>query len=466
MVISDALAHKDFECETCVRGKMTNETNKTPRKKTSEPLDLVHMDLAGPVDPTGYDGFRYALVCVDDFTGLSCVYLLKNKADAILGLKTYLSDMAPYGRVKSIRSDQGGEFESKEFHKLCLDNKIVHERSAPQSPHQNGTAERQWRTLFEVSGCLLIDSKLPKSLWPYALMCSSFIRNSCFNTRLTITPFEAMTDKKSNLEKMHTFGKACFALVQNPKKLSDRAEKGIFVGYDKRSPAYLVYFPQIEKVKKVRKVKFLNKVENEMLNENENFDEEQDSVHPICEPNAAPDQNVSDTGNVDYEPVTQDNISDKNNDEMHGEISNSNARNTKTRKKTKPKYLDDYESGSEFDECETMHNVIHYCYNVSSTKVPTSYTAAVSSAESQQWHNTMTEEMKALEENETYELVTLPENRKAIGGRWVYTLKTDKENKSTYKARYVAKGYSQTKGVDYNETFSPTANMTSIRVLM
>ena len=88
MVISDALAHKDFECETCVRGKMTNETNKTPRKKTSEPLDLVHMDLAGPVDPTGYDGFRYVLVCVNDFTGLSCVYLLKNKADAILGLKT------------------------------------------------------------------------------------------------------------------------------------------------------------------------------------------------------------------------------------------------------------------------------------------------------------------------------------------------------------------------------------------
>ena len=132
-----------------------------------------------------------------------------------------------------------------------------------------------------------------------------------------MTPLEAMTDKKPNLAKMHTFGKACFAMVQNPKKLSDRAEKGIFVGYDKRSPAYLVYFPQIENVKKVRNVKFQNKVENQMLNENENFDEEQDSVHPIREPNAAPDQNVSDTGNVDYEPITQDNIPDKNNDDNY-----------------------------------------------------------------------------------------------------------------------------------------------------
>ena len=176
-----------------------------------------------------------------------------------------------------------------------------------------------------------------------------------------MTPLEAMTDKKPNLAKMHTFGKACLAMVQNPKNLSDRAGKGIFVGYDKRSPAYTVYFPQTENVKKVRNVKFLNKVKNEMLNENENLDEEQDSVHPIREPNAAPDQNVSDTGNVDYKPVTQDNIPDKSNDDMHEEISNSNARHTKTRKKTKPKYLDDYESGSEFDECETMHNVIHYC---------------------------------------------------------------------------------------------------------
>ena len=144
-----------------------------------------------------------------------------------------------------------------------------------------------------------------------------------------------MTDNKPNLAKMHTFGKACFAMVQNPKELSDRAEKGIFVGYNKRSPAYLVYFPQTENAKKVRNVKFLNKVENE------NFDEEHDSVHPIREPNAAPDQNVSDTANVDYEPITQDNISDKSNDDMHEEISNSNARSTKTRKKTKPKYLDD-----------------------------------------------------------------------------------------------------------------------------
>ena len=56
-----------------------------------------------------------------------------------------------------------------------------------------------------------------------------------------MTPFEAMTDTKPNLAKMHIFGQTSYAMIQNPKKLSDRAQKGIFIGYDKYSPAYLIY---------------------------------------------------------------------------------------------------------------------------------------------------------------------------------------------------------------------------------
>ena len=52
------------------------------------------------------------------------------------------------------------------------------------------------------------------------------------------------------------------------------------------------------------------------------------------------------------------------------------------------------------------------------------------------------------------------------GGKWVYTTKQDQNGIETFKARYVAKGYSQVKGIDYQETFAPTASITSIRVLM
>ncbi|GAA6094012.1 uncharacterized protein LOC102082235 isoform X1 [Tachysurus ichikawai] len=52
------------------------------------------------------------------------------------------------------------------------------------------------------------------------------------------------------------------------------------------------------------------------------------------------------------------------------------------------------------------------------------------------------------------------------GGRWVYSIKTDAEGKDRYKARFVAKGYNQRMGIDYGETFSPTADLTSVRVVL
>ena len=73
--------------------------------------------------------------------------------------------------------------------------------------------------------------------------------------------------------------------------------------------------------------------------------------------------------------------------------------------------------------------------------------------------------MQALRHNETFELTELPEGKNAVGGRWVYAIKTN-PGKESYKARYVAKGYSQTPEIDYKETFSPTAKMTSVRILM
>ena len=78
----------------------------------------------------------------------------------------------------------------------------------------------------------------------------------------------------------------------------------------------------------------------------------------------------------------------------------------------------------------------------------------------------MNEEIDALWDNETFELTPLPEGRTSVGGKWVYAIKLDPNGEDKYKARFVAKGYSQTPGTDYHETFSPTARITSVRMLM
>lgn len=94
------------------------------------------------------------------------------------------------------------EFTCSDFQALLRKNKIRHETSAPYSPHQNGTAERGWRTLFEMGRCMIVESALPKQLWHYAVQTAAMVRNRCFNRRTGQTPYELMTDKKPNVSKM------------------------------------------------------------------------------------------------------------------------------------------------------------------------------------------------------------------------------------------------------------------------
>ena len=76
----------------------------------------------------------------------------------------------------------------------------------------------------------------------------------------------------------------------------------------------------------------------------------------------------------------------------------------------------------------------------------------------------MLEEMRALEKNRTWELVNLPQGKQLVGCKWVFTIKHTPEGKvERYKACLVEKRYTQTYGIDYDETFAPIAKMNSVR---
>lgn len=77
------------------------------------------------------------------------------------------------------------------------------------------------------------------------------------------------------------------------------------------------------------------------------------------------------------------------------------------------------------------------------------------------------EELESFREHDVWELVDLPVGRKAVGTRWVYDIKVDVYgNVTRHKARLVAQGYSQRKGIDYNETFAPTMHIKTARALL
>ncbi len=79
----------------------------------------------------------------------------------------------------------------------------------------------------------------------------------------------------------------------------------------------------------------------------------------------------------------------------------------------------------------------------------------------------MDEEMAALDANAIWEFVALPKENKAIGCKLVFKVKHNADEPvSKYETRLVAKGYAQTYGIDYEETYSPIAKMIIIRIII
>ncbi|GJS18444.1 retrotransposon protein, putative, ty1-copia subclass [Tanacetum coccineum] len=98
---------------------------------------------------------------------------------------------------------------------------------------------------------------------------------------------------------------------------------------------------------------------------------------------------------------------------------------------------------------------------------PANYKVALLDHESNKWLNAMNVEIQSIKDNEVWDLVDLLPNGKTVGSKLLFKKKTDMDGSvHTYKACLVAKGYTQTPGIDYEETFSPVADIRAIRILI
>jgi len=115
-----------------------------------------------------------------------------------------------------------------------------------------------------------------------------------------------------------------------------------------------------------------------------------------------------------------------------------------------------------YDATQVMEDTTLFCFFADSG--PLSFNEAITE---EKWIEAMDEEIHAIEKNDTWKLTNLPENKKAIGVKWVYkTKKNAKGELQRDKARLVAKGYKQREGIDYGEVFAPVARLETIRLMI
>ena len=253
-------------CEACQKGKFSKPSFKSKNVvSSSKPLELLHIDLFGPVKTASIRGKKYGLVIVDDFSRWTWVKFLKHKDEShsvFIDFCTQVQNEKDF-KITKVRSDHGGEFENHYFEKYFKENGIVHNFSCPRTPQQNGVVERKNRTLQEMARTMINETNMAKHFWAEAVNTACYIQNRIsIRPILEKTPYELWKNRKPNISYFHPFGCTCFILntKENLNKFDSKAQKCFLLGYSERSKGYRVYNTETLIVEESIKVRFDDKL--------------------------------------------------------------------------------------------------------------------------------------------------------------------------------------------------------------
>jgi hypothetical protein len=455
-------------CEICLKAKQTRKPFSSTRQRAKRILEIIHSDVCGPVECTTWDGMRYVLTVLDDYTHLARVYLLKNKSEVSEYLKCYINEAEreTKEKVSVLRCDNGGEYTGNEFKKWCRQMGVKLDYSVKYSPQQNGKAERLNRTLFEKARAILFDSELTKQMWGEAIRVATYLYNR-LPTETSVTPYEQWFNKKPDVSIIKPFGCKVFVKkLGHLRKLDPRSMELKMIGYAKNGYRLWNNFKRRVEVQRdvifdTKRYKdfqnshetnnnsFLRNIEIPYILENEPGDVlnkpqllSEDISNELQLPEDPDEENSvrSDSENIQG---MQDNVNLESDESFYEcdvntedqEINQRPKRNIK-----RPQRYDDY--------------------------VLLTYNEAVSGDDKEKWMEAIKNEINSLNSNNTWTIVDkIPEGKKPIHSKWVFKIKRDNDgNILKYKARLVAKGFEQNFN-DYFETYSPVVRVSSLRVL-
>nr|GFA79775.1 hypothetical protein [Tanacetum cinerariifolium] len=210
---------KDHLCSSCELGKAKQKsfhTKITPSSKRR--LQLLYMDLCGPMRVASINGKRYVLVIVDDYSRYTWTHFLRSKDETPEVLIDFLRlvQRGLQAQVRIVRTDKGTEFLNQTLYAYFAAEGILHQTSVDRTPEQNDVVERRNRTLVEAARTMLSAAKVPLFFWAEAIVTTCFIQNySLVIPRHEKTPYHIINDQKpdgENLDKMKEKGDACISM--------------------------------------------------------------------------------------------------------------------------------------------------------------------------------------------------------------------------------------------------------------
>ena len=211
-------------------------------------IQRVHCDICGPLPPC-YGGFKYFILficCYSRYISLSLLTSRDEAADCFHEFRTVTENFSGE-KISLLHVDNAPELTKGKLQSYCKNAGIMYEKTVPDSPSQNGVAERCNLTLASITRALLIDANLSDWYWPFAIQTAVHIKNRAPHSSLppNKTPFELWHGYKPSLSHLRPFGAHCTSrILSNPlSKFAPRGESGRFLGYAKDAKGYLVWIP-------------------------------------------------------------------------------------------------------------------------------------------------------------------------------------------------------------------------------
>ena len=470
-------------CEACIMAQLKRD--KKPglsENKSTAPMQLLHMDLTGTKSVKTQEGKVIALIVVDDYSRYTWVKLLKDRTEvleAFMTLKKQLENEKAPRKVAAVRTDGAREFVVDRRFKDYLEKEgIVHQVSAPYAQWQNGTAERTVGELTRMMKAMMFQSGAPPSDWGYAIEWAAFLLNRIPSRTLQHqSRYELWHQTVLEFYPPASFGNLMWArvFVLRKGRMDPNAKKVVFLGVSQHAKTAVVRCLKTHKVQLTRDYKvvpgifaYLNcKQPQPVQTTGETTNLQKGKIDQSEHQAISLDRNAlwQTLGNLLPNHVdtgdnySADQIHDHDRDETFG---NDNDEPRRSGRETTPsqELLESIANLSMIPEKRARERERY--------TNPTCRRDAIESDEKENWLEAELAELNSIITiHNVYELVPRLKGMNVLGSRWVYNKKFHPDNTvDKWKARWVAKGFMQKFGVDYDSVFAPTGRIESVRILL
>ncbi|GJW65670.1 retrovirus-related pol polyprotein from transposon TNT 1-94 [Tanacetum coccineum] len=484
---------KDLLCSSCEvsKAKQSSFKSKTVPSLKGR-LNLLHMDLCGPMRVASINGKRYIMVIIDEYSRYTWTLFLRSKDETPEVLKDFLTMIQRnlQAHVISVRTDKGIEFLNKTLNAFFKKEGIEHQTSTPRTPEQNGAEA-------------------------IATACYTQNRSVIISTHEN-TEYHIINDRKPSIKHLHIFGCTCYITRdgENLDKMKEKGDQCILVGYSTQSKGYRVYnkrtrliasdydnpdpAPELQNVSPSADTTVPSQQELDLLFGplyDEFFNDGTSRVNKSSSPtdnsiqkDTLPSTHIQPTS----EPTTPTNVHAEENNDNQAEftnpfctpvqenaesssrnIGNSNVHTFNQPQDSEYRWTKDHPltqvRGNPSKPVQTRRQLATdpemcmFALTVSIVEPKNIKDAMADSA----WIEAMQEELHQFDRLQVWELVDKPFGKNVIKLKWLWKNKKDEDQTVIRnKARLVAKGYAQEEGIDFEESFAPVARLEAVRIFV